>query len=264
MGKLPPRSQSSVAIRGSDGWVIVNASPDIGAQVRHLEPDGGFTADLRRFSPVEHVFLTNADLDHVLGIFQLREAGRICITAPDGVWRSLTEGLCLPQALASYGVIEHTVASTDWTEVHGLQVKAVPLKQAAPPPYSPDAKGSHGVGYLFRDSEEGKIAGIFPDVSDLDEELAEVLKGCELVFFDGTLWSDDELDRAGVGSKTARAMGHLPVSESVGALAALEIPKCGYLHINNTNPILRPDSVERAEVETYGLFVAEDGMSFSI
>ncbi len=90
------------------------------------------------------------------------------------------------------------------------------------------------------------------------------LKGCELVFFDGTLWSDDELDRAGVGSKTAQAMGHLPVSESVGALAALEIPKCGYLHINNTNPILRPDSVERAEVETYGLFVAEDGMSFSI
>jgi len=211
---------------------------------------------------VASVFLTNADLDHTLGLLLLREGGRLSVAAPSGVRASLDEGLRLQAVLGAYGGIDWSLPPDEWTSLDGLglEVRAVPLPGAEPPRYAanmPGLPGGHGVGYLFR-SSGGRACGIFPDVARLDAPLLDLLASCGRVYFDGTFWDEDEMPRLGLSNRGARAMGHLPVSESLALFAGRGIP-AAYLHINNTNPILRPDSDERREVERHGLRVAEDG-----
>lgn len=264
-GALPGRKQSSVAVRGSGaGWALINASPDVASQVRSLAGHSGEN----RFSPVGRIFLTNADIDHVSGLLQLREGGLLKVTAPPGVWRSLAEGLRFPQVLSAYCGMEQQPLTWDWDSLPdlGLEVRMVALREAAPPRYHSTARqDGHGVGYLFRERAGGGVLGVFPDVAELDAGLVRELSGCDIVFFDGTFWDDAELSRQNCGTRTAREMGHVPVSGPQGSLnilAGLEIPTRAYLHINNTNPILRPDSPERREVERRGVRVADDGMRF--
>ncbi len=169
--------------------------------------------------------------------------------------------------LHSFCGIEWIEATTGWRDLGPLQVRAVPLAGSAAPRYAPDASGIHSVGYVFRDTRSGKLAGIFPDVPSLDDDLLAVLATCDAVFFDGTFWRDHELDHLGISSRTAREMGHVPISGKNGSLAALaqlRRPACVYLHINNTNPILDPHSPERRELEGVGLRVAEDGMKLEL
>jgi pyrroloquinoline quinone biosynthesis protein B len=93
--------------------------------------------------------------------------------------------------------------------------------------------------------------------------LAGRLRGADLVFFDGTLWRDDEMIAAGLGQKTGRRMGHISMSGPDGAIAALRDITVGrkvFIHINNSNPVLLADSPERAEAERKGWEIAYDGM----
>lgn len=220
-----------------------------------------------RGSPIRDIFLTNADLDHSLGLLLLREGGPLRVTAPAGARQALVEGMRMDAVLNSFCGIEWSEASSCWRDLGPLQVRAVPLAGSSAPRYAPGASGVHSVGYLFRDTRSGKQAGIFPDVSALDGGLLAVLATCDALFFDGTFWRDDELDHLGISSRTARAMGHVPISGKDGSLAALaplRRPACVYLHLNNTNPILDPASPERREVEAAGLRIAEDGMKLEL
>ncbi len=110
------------------------------------------------------------------------------------------------------------------------------------------------------------MAGFFPDVAVLDEPLLEILRGCRIVFFDGTFWDEDELARLGIGERTAAQMGHVPVFESRKKLAPLAAAgvQIFYLHINNTNPMLRPEAPERLELNMARLRLAEDGMRLTL
>jgi pyrroloquinoline quinone biosynthesis protein B len=256
-----------VAVRGFETtWAVVNASPDIPQQVRSL--CGDVAREGGRHSALECVFLTNGDLDHVLGLLQLREGGTLKVAAPDSVWESLVNGLRIPQVLDSYCGVERITVSTEWTFFPGLGLHArmVPLRGTSLPRYDAASRhGVHSVGYLFREMEKGPMVGIFPDVAVLDDALVAELAPCELVFFDGTFWENDELGRQKLGVRTAADMGHVPIfgpGGSLDRLASLALPTCAYLHINNTNPILRPDSEERRTVEEKGLVVANDGMKF--
>ena len=218
-----------------------------------------------RSSPVSRVFLTNADLDHVLGLFLLREGGRLAVTAPSGVREALTEGLKVDGVLAPFGGIAWSDAPEEWSRIDdsALEIRAVPLPEAEAPRFAPDSAGCHGVGYLFRDVQSQKTCGIFPDVARLDAALLKILAACDRVYFDGTFWDEDEMPRLGLSPRRARDMGHLPVSESLGLLANHAV-RAAYVHVNNTNPILRPGSPERCEIERRGLRVAEDGERLSL
>ncbi len=260
-GSLQPRLQSSLAVsaNGKD-WHLVNASPDVAGQLeRFVHPRLAEAPDQPRFSPIRSVFLTNADLDHTLGLFQLREGGSLPVTAPEGVRQSLQRGLSLENVLNAYGGVTWRPLSAGWHSVDatGLEVCAVSLP-GGPPRYDAGAPGgSHGVGYLFRLGTA--VAGIFPDVGEVDPALQATLGSCGRIWFDGTFWSDGEM--LPLSGRTARSMGHIPVGGSGGSLEILR-PLAGrisYLHINNTNPILRPDSDERLAVAGAGFRVAEDG-----
>jgi pyrroloquinoline quinone biosynthesis protein B len=247
---------------GTGRWYLVNASPDVTLQVEtFLRPQ---MPPALRSSPIAEIFLTNADLDHSLGLLLLREGPRLRVTAPDGARAALEEGLRLGTMLDSFCGVEWLDAPPKWRELAGgLSVRAVPLAESAAPRFASSAPGPHAVGYLFRDDRTGKQAGIFPDVPALDDGLLAELAPCDALFFDGTFWTGDELAHLGISPRTARDMGHVPISGpggSLAALAKLRRSSCVYLHINNTNPILDPASPERRAVEGAGLRVAEDGM----
>ncbi len=268
---VPGRLQSGMAV-SSDGshWMLVNASPDITRQIElFLRPD--LPAVTLRHSPIGRIFLTNADLDHVLGLFQLREGGGLDLTAPSAVRASVQEGLNFDRVLGAYASVEWREAPEDWaaTGNGALDVKAVPLDGTDSPRYwVPDRVGLvQAVGYLFRDRITGRTVGIFPDVAKMTPDLHATLESCDLVFFDGTFWTNDEMVRLGLTDRDAAAMGHLPISGPGGSLEklrALDSARCVYLHINNTNPILDPSSPERRELNAAGVEVAEDGARFEL
>ena len=208
--------------------------------------------------------MTNADLDHSLGLLLLREGPRLRVTAPSGVCDTLARFLRFDDILNSACGVNWVELRAEWqpSALPELQYRAVPIPHAVAPRFAPQSSGNHGVGYLVRQGEAGKVAGFFPDVGELDDSILKVLGECHTVFFDGTFWADDELVQLGISERTARQMGHVPVQESTQKLAPLMAngTHIFYLHINNTNPILNPKSRERLEIEAAGLRVAEDGM----
>lgn len=263
-GRIPRRTQSCIAVAGRDaGWSLVNASPDLARQLETLPRSAELPI---RHNPVRGVFLTNADLDHVLGLPLLREGGRITVFAAEAVRRAVGEGLQFDQALASFGGIEWRPIDDRWYPLEAsLRVRAISLHAAKPPRYRPPAEpGVHGVAYEFSDETTGARAVVAPDVPEITPELHAAMHEADAVFIDGTFWSDDELPALGIGGRTATDMGHLPVSGSLPVLQTLRARHKLYVHINNTNPMLQPDSLERAAVERAGVIVGFDGWEAEI
>ena len=267
-----PRSQSSAAV-SADGarWFLLNASPDVRDQLGRLafpEPAG------TRHVPVEGIVLTDAELDHTLGIVLLREARRLQLAATEAVRRVIEDDsriLAVTRAFADVTVTELVperplgLCYGDGTP-SGLQVTTFPVP-AGPPRFAREERAAHTVGLTIRDERTGGSCAFVPGCGGLDDELAARLAGADLVLFDGTFWTDDELIGLGIGQRTAREMDHLPVSGPEGSLERLRgLPSADrvYTHINNTNPMLIEGSPERALVERAGLRIGFDGMRFTL
>lgn len=274
-GRVRPRTQSSVAV-SADGrhWFLLNASPDIRAQIESapsLQPAAGKL----RGSPIEAVLLTNADLDHTLGLLLLREGEKLRVHAPAKVQQSLTKGITLAPVLASFcGVKWIEPGAESLPLLHrdgspsGLLYQAFPV-QGHSPRFMKKSVFQTGnvIGYRISDEKTGGRLLFLPDVAALDEGLISLLPECEVVLFDGTFWSEHEMRERGAGNLPALAMGHVPISGASGSLkvlADLKVENKIYVHINNTNPILLEDSPERAAVIAAGCAVGEDGMEFTI
>ncbi|HEY5744396.1 MAG TPA: MBL fold metallo-hydrolase [Terrimicrobiaceae bacterium] len=242
--------------------MLVNASPDLPIQIdRYLRAS---EANSIRFSPVSEVFLTGADLDHVLGLFLIREnRSGLRISASPDVRRVLCDDLRLERTLNGFcGVAWRDMEDWSVESSAGMAVSRIPLPTEKAPLYAP-TENLPTAGYIFRDTKSGRKAGIFPDVAQINDELLHVVGQCDILLFDGTFWSNEELKVLGVSERSAIDMGHIPISGKDGSLerlTGLKIPFCAYVHINNTNPLLRPNSVERAEIERGGLFLASDGL----
>lgn len=274
LGQLKPLTQSSVAIQsGSNDWVLINASPDLPAQILacpELHPD---SASLRG-TPIAAVLLTNADLDHVMGLFSLREGGRLKIHATKAVRESLDAGLALTPCLDAF-------CGVDWVEPPEIEFAPLPGNKGSPsslvyraislpggPPIfargnSPD--GIHSVAYFFRDlMTDGQLL-VAPDVAGWTDALNAAMAEADAILIDGTFWSDDELQRVKPAARTAAQMGHVTIRESsLARLSKLSARHRVYIHLNNTNPVLAPGSPERAAVEAAGIVVGYDGLQFEI
>jgi pyrroloquinoline quinone biosynthesis protein B len=145
-----------------------------------------------------------------------------------------------------------------------VQPFAVP---AGPPRFARETGAGHTVGLILRDESTGGTCAFVPGCGDLDPALLDRLGATDLLLFDGTFWTDEELVTLGISDRSARDMDHLPVSGATGSLnrlSALSRPRKVYTHINNTNPMLLEVSPERATVERAGFEVGADGMSFTV
>ena len=267
-----PRTQSSAAV-SADGlhWFLLNASPDVREQLARLPVSDPIGA---RRVPIEGVVLTDAELDHTVGLMLLREAGRLPIYATPAVVEMLENGshiLPVTRAFADIPVtllaLGHPVPLTTREGADaGLTVEAFEVP-AGPPRFAPAAGVGHTVGVIIRDTAAGSSAAYVPGCAELDDALLARLGTADLLLFDGTFWTDRELIDLGISDRTAREMDHLAISGPGGSLERISALHCRhrvYTHINNSNPLLVERGPERAAVERAGVLVGEDGMAFTL
>jgi pyrroloquinoline quinone biosynthesis protein B len=224
--------------------------------------------------PIEGVVLTDAELDHTLGVALLREARYLPLYTTAAIGSVLDrDSRILPVTRAFADVPLTTLPVGTPVELQyrdgspsGLVVEAF-TTAAGPPLFAPDAAEGHTVGLLLRDEERAQVCAFVPGCGDLDTSLLGRLAGADILLFDGTFWTDRELIELGIATRTAREMDHLPIGGRGGSLEQLASLPCRhriYTHINNTNPVLLEQSDERAAVTKAGLTVGFDGLSISL
>lgn len=274
-----PRTQSSIAI-SSDGerWLLCNASPDIRSQLAsnpELHP-----RRVPRDSGIAGILLVDGQIDHVTGLLSLREGCPLDVWCTPNVHQDLSSGFPLFTMLEHWqgGMVWHPIsvdgerleATFEVPACPGLTFTALSLTSNAPP-YSP-RRGAptpgDNIGLLIEDHRRGTSLFYAPGLGELDDRVRGFLSRADCVLVDGTLWHDDELQRAGVGQSTGRDMGHLALSGEQGLLAELAVlpvtTRRVLIHINNTNPILDEGSQERATLTKQGIEVAFDGLRLDI
>lgn len=279
-GKLrgKPRTQTQIAFSlDSQAWFLLNASPDLRTQILatpELSPPVG-----SRRSPIAGVFLPSADVDSAMGLLHLREFTPFRIFATPAVQQILREENTI------FRVLDRATPKVQWSDLpmrtrcgapivdnpHGdypFRCSSVPLGGAYPDYVSDALRGKLPaeqavVGLLVEHG--GKRLFFAPSLSGQNQEWKKLADSSDLAFLDGTFWNDDELIRATGSGKTARAIGHLPLSGADGLLQQFSGIGRGrrvLIHINNTNPILDEDSAEYRQVREQGWEIAHDGMEF--
>ena len=272
----PVRSQDSVAVsRDGERWWLLNASPDVLFQLRQT-PE--LWPKQLRHTPIAGVILTNGDLDHVLGLLQLRESQRLAIYATQRV----IDGLRTNSALKTLDRFADHVSwrtlrpgePSELSDPDGSPsgIRVLPFALPGKPPlhlmssFEPSREDNVGLRLRALDAPESSSLVYASAVGSLAEMPPE-LDECAALLLDGTFWSEDELPGQGIGAAPARAMAHLPISGEQGslrALAGVRVRQRILTHINNTNPILDPGSPERAAVEAAGWIVGSDGLRLSV
>ncbi len=260
------RTQSSIAVSPNyREWWLLNASPDIRCQIESfpaLRPRGN------RVTPLQAVLLTDAELDHTLGLLMLREAKTLELHATPAVHETLS-ATSLLRTLAGYCTVEWrpVVPQVEVPLGGGISYRAFDVPTNKRPRFGTGEEEGRVVGYRLTDAGTGQAVVYLPGVQQLTTAVLEQLADCACLLVDGTCWHDDELIELGLADKTARAMGHLPidgVDGSLAQLAPLPIERKVYVHMNNTNPILLDDSPERRLVEQRGMEVATDGLQVRV
>lgn len=273
-----PRTQDSLAITSSDDantarFTLVNASPEVLAQVQRTR---ALWPRASRHSPIAAVVLTNGDMDHVLGLFSLRESWPIALYVTGAVRRGLEQSAFIRTLRRFDGqlVVRELALGTPVQladaagEPLGLSVRAFATAGKLPVHFvgHVDPCPEDNVGLSFSSSDgaaKGRLA-YAAACANADDGLA--LEGHDVVLFDGTFFLEDELSRLGLSKSMAKDMAHVPIDGPNGSLRLLSTLKARkiYTHINNTNPILAPGSEERRRVESAGWEIAYDGMEISV
>lgn len=262
------RRHASLAVRAGEGrWYVVNATPDIGAQIEgatELHPGPG-----ARQTPIAGVVLTDAELDHTLGIARLREAhDGVDVLATPPVLDAVRDGLRLDAVLGPYTPVR-------WRELpvgaecpldgeSGLGVSAVPLS-AKKPRYaanSDDLSGTWSVALRVRESATGRTLLYAPALAAWSDTFDAAARAADCVFVDGTFWDDEEPVRSGFSTRTATGMGHLPITGPGGTADRLaRLPgRRLYTHLNNTNPLGNPHAEQHELLAERGIEVAAERM----
>ena len=221
-----------------------------------------------RAVPLEAILVTDAELDHTLGLLLLREGRGLELHATEAVRDTLYSGTSLLRTLEAYCPVEwrQVVPGAEVTLANGLSYRAFDVPTTKRPRFGSGTGNGQVVGYRLTDKRTGRSLVYLPSVQDLTA-VRDQLCECACLLIDGTCWRDDELIRLGLADKTAREMGHLPIDGpdgSLARLARLPIGRAIYTHINNTNPILLEDALERRILQQHGMEVAVDGLELRI
>jgi pyrroloquinoline quinone biosynthesis protein B len=278
-GKARTQAQVAISLDGK-AWFLLGASPDLRGQIeanRELHPREGV-----RQSPVAGVVLANADIDHVLGLLLLRELQPFRVHSTASVRRILREDNSM------FAMLQRVQNQVTWSDFQPGEEFSLCNAQGADsaltggawslnehyPAYVADSRRSQlapseaSLGFFIQarspNSNSPTRLAYFPAVPRLDDRLISHLESTDLLLFDGTFWSDDELIRVQGSGQTARQMGHIPVEETLVRLAELRRPRKIFLHINNTNPMLDEASPESRQVQSAGWEIAEDGWQFTL
>lgn len=277
-----PRTQSQLAVSGDgESWHLLNASPDLRQQIlanAKLQPQSAAPA---RQSPIQSITLTNADLDHALGILLLRESIPLRICTTESVRKILKDGNSF------FRMLEQFPGHSEWatleagakTEFKGIGKDAkgsnlwcTPVAVSEKVPLYARAQGTDApnavIGLVIEDGASKKRVGYFPGLGEITQDLFKIFSSCDVLLIDGTFWSEQELISLHGKGRTATEMGHIPVGGKSGSLEMLKsLPprtKKFYIHINNTNPILNEESEAAKTVRDAGWIVSHDGLEITL
>jgi len=273
------RTQTQIAV-SHDGcsWLLLNASPDLRLQIeatRALHPRSG-----RRDSPIRGVLVTSADIDQVAGLLSLRELQPFQVYCTAAIRRILQEDNSV------FGMLNRAPGQVSWNEI-GASEHFSALEEAGGKPglsctvfslggrypaYVPSRRAAkwnakEALLGATLEAPSGSRLAYMPAVPAINAALLRRLEKVDLLLFDGTFWSDDELIQVQGSGATALEMGHVPVSGAEGSLrklAGLQGPRKVFIHVNNTNPMLDESGPEYAEVRAAGWEIAEDGSGFDL
>ena len=272
-GKRPAQTQASVAVGNQhDGYVLINASPDLRQQILQtpqLHPSSQHANGVRN-TPIKAVIVTNADVDNVAGLLNLREKQAFDIYGPTKVLNILAEN-------SIFAVLDPefvTQRPLDTTEticpIDGLEIELFTVAGKAPL-YLEESLGTESGDLGFTSgieirTELGKTL-VISSCAQIDQKLLERIQKADHLLFDGTVFEDDEMPRLGLGVKTGRRMGHLPISGTDGPI--IRLAKCDlktkrFFHINNSNPIWDDQSVAYKTIQNAGWDICHDGLVLEI
>ena len=273
------RTQTQVAV-SDDGraWFLLNASPDLRMQIERapaLQPRDGI-----RESPISGVLLTSADLDQIAGLLSLRELQPFRVYCTPSLQRIVREDN------SAFGMLNRVPKQVCWTNVKpgdrfplldvedkasGISCEVFSLADRYPMYVSPERvaelKGDEALLGVILTGSSGTRLAYLPAVPKISDELLRLLETADVILFDGTFWSDDELIQVQGSGATAREMGHVPVSGPDGSLqllAGVRRPRKIFVHVNNTNPMLDESGPEYREVRAAGWELAEDGWQLNL
>jgi pyrroloquinoline quinone biosynthesis protein B len=256
------RTQSSIAVSADDkNWILFNASPDLCSQAAAfpaLTPCG----KKLRGTAIAAVVLTDGELDHITGLLSLREHRKLRLVCTKTVEELLNKKFPLLPVLKNYCDV---CVSNFPVRIASLRIFALDFGSKSPP-YAPRLKRNGLVAGLRIQSAKKSLAYL-PGLPAITAEVEKFIAGCDCLLVDGTFWSEREMVSLGLTKRTAGDMGHVPISGLHGTLEwlrSLKIPRKIYIHINNTNPILRVMSRERKAVMRAGVEVAHDGMDIRL
>jgi pyrroloquinoline quinone biosynthesis protein B len=250
-----PRTQDCLAISPDGvGWYLVNASPDIRAQI--LATPALAAGPGPRDTPLRGALLTDAELDHTLGLMLLREGGGLRVFAPPAVLTALDDHFPIRGTVARYG---------EWTwepnaTVPGLDITTFAVSDKHPK-YAQDstAPGPWVVAYRITDPATGGALVYAPCLREWPDGFDDLVAGASVVLLDGTFYSAKEMQGTGTTTSAQRAMGHVPIADSLDRIRRHSGVRWCYTHLNNTNPVLDTRTVEYATVREAGVEVPPDG-----
>lgn len=264
VGVLAPRLQAAAAFSpDGEAWYLINATPDLTTQLLHTP---ALHPKMVRDTPLAGVILTDGELDHVLGLLHLREGAGWTLYATDSTAQLLNDAFPALSVLNRY-VADTAIKPLSLSEPRffgegASRVKVQVIETGTElPRYAGAGERSGAVVALLFETAAGRQLVYAPGVSRLTQELFGALQRAEIILFDGTLYTENELPSLGVGRATAADMGHVPMSGPEGTavwLAQLPAPVKRYVHLNNTNPALLETSPARAELRKLGLELAEE------
>ena len=265
--RVKPRTQASLAV-SADGehWILLNASPDLRAQIQanpSLQPRG--QAHNARGSPITAVVLTGAEIDQTAGLLSLRERSPFALYATAATLAAVADNPMFA-ALAPDMVARRAVMPGQRFALgHGIEAELfivpgkVPLYLEGD---DPDTASESAANVGIEISSGTARLAFVPGAAAITQAVMQRLERADVIFFDGTLFRDDEMIATGTGTKTGRRMGHMPLDGPDGSLVTLDGLRARriFVHINNTNPILIEGSPERERVIAAGWEIAEDGL----
>ncbi|BAZ08331.1 pyrroloquinoline quinone biosynthesis protein B [Calothrix sp. NIES-4071] len=272
-GKATPLTQSSIAVQSEEdgSWFLINASPDVRQQIEAMRASGSFPSRSgNRSLPFSGILLTDAEIDHTTGLILLREStAPLNIYSTPTVKQALSSGYALLSTLQNYcGVNWAPLIPGEIIQLTtDLEVEVFALSTKAPKYIQSTEVEVWGIGLTIRDTITNTTVTYAPGMASIDTDLRSRFENSDCILIDGTFWTNDELPSLGIGARTAMQMGHLPLSGENGSLSQLSTitnPRKIFVHINNTNPILIPNSPERQTVENSSIEIGYDGLTIKL
>ncbi|MSO68516.1 MAG: pyrroloquinoline quinone biosynthesis protein PqqB [Pseudolabrys sp.] len=261
--RVRARTQASLAVSAdSKRWTLLNASPDLRAQIqatKALQPRG------KRDSPIGAVVLTGAEIDQTAGLLSLRERSPFSLIATAATLAAVADNPMFGALVSDVVTRRAITPGQRFPLADGLEAELFMVPGKVPlylEDENPETAEESAVNVGVEITDGAKRLAYVPGAAAMRLALRERLSRADAILFDGTLFTDDEMIRTGTGTKLGRRMGHMPIEGEGGALQSLQglSPRKIFVHINNTNPVLVDGSPERRRVEAAGWEIAWDGM----